>query len=113
MRTTWTFHSAGRLVFGNNAILQLPQHLKELDAHRVLIVTDTALVSAGVVQQVRGVLEQGGITTEVFTEGCPEPPLDLAVTCAECARVAHADMILGLGGGSNMDLAWFFSIQAE
>lgn len=105
MRTTWTFHSAGRLVFGNNAILQLPQHLKELDAHRVLIVTDTALVSAGVVQQVRGVLEQGGITTEVFTEGCPEPPLDLAVTCAEYARVAHSDMILGLGGGSNMDLA--------
>jgi len=105
MRTTWTFHSAGRLVFGNNAILQLPQHLKELDAHRVLIVTDTALVSAGVVQQVRGVLEQGGIASEVFTEGCPEPPLDLAVTCAEYARVAHSDMILGLGGGSNMDLA--------
>ena len=105
MRTTWTFHSAGRLVFGKNAMLQLPQHLKELDAHRLLIVTDSTLVSAGVVQQVQGVLEEGGITTEVFTEGCPEPPLDLAVTCAECARVAHSDMILGLGGGSNMDLA--------
>jgi len=105
MRTTWTFHSAGRLVFGTNAVLQLPQHLKELDAHRLLIVTDSTLVSAGVVQQVQGVLEENGITTEVFTEGCPEPPLDLAVTCAECARVAHSDMILGLGGGSNMDLA--------
>ena len=107
MRTTWTFHSAGRIVFGVDAIASLGGHLCELgaDSGRVLVVTDGMLVEAGVCARVTEVLEAAGIESEVFSQGCPEPPLELAMTCAEAAREAKAGWLLGLGGGSNMDLA--------
>ena len=107
MRTTWTFHSAGRIVFGVDASASRGDHLHELGAEtdRVLVVTDEMLVEAGVCGQVTDVLDAAGIGSEVFSQGCPEPPLDLAMTCAEAAREAKAGWLLGLGGGSNMDLA--------
>jgi len=107
MRTTWTFHSAGRIVFGVDAIASLGGHLCELgaDSGRVLVVTDGMLVEAGVCARVTEVLGAAGIESEVFSQGCPEPPLELAMTCAEAAREARAGWLLGLGGGSNMDLA--------
>ena len=88
MRTTWTFHSAGRIVFGVDAIASLGGHLCELgaDSGRVLVVTDGMLVEAGVCARVTEVLEAAGIESEVFSQGCPEPPLELAMTCAEAAR---------------------------
>ena len=107
MRTTWTFHSAGRIVFGIDAVESLGDHLLELteESSRVLIVTDPALVDAGVCERVREALRESGIESTVFDGGCPEPPLELAMTCAEAARAAGAGWLLGLGGGSNMDLA--------
>ena len=96
MRTTWTFHSAGRIVFGVDAIASLGDHLRELGAEtdRVLVVTDEMLVEAGVCGQVTEVLDAAGIGSEVFSQGCPEPPLDLAMTCAEAAREAKAGWLL-------------------
>ncbi len=43
MRETWTFHSAGQLVFGRNAVLQLGEVAKRLRLKRILIVTDKVL----------------------------------------------------------------------
>ena len=54
MRTTWTFNSAGQLVFGSGAAAQLGQLVRDLGARRVLIVTDRNLLAAG--QPVRAVV---------------------------------------------------------
>jgi len=107
MRTTWTFHTAGRIVFGLDAVDSLGDHLRELstESSRVLVVTDRTLVEAGVCERVTGVLSAAGIEWSVFDGGCPEPPMDLAMTCAEAAGAEGAGWLLGLGGGSNMDLA--------
>ena len=92
MRTTWTFHSAGRIVFGIDAVASLGDHLLELteESSRVLIVTDPALVEAGVCERVREALGASGIESAVFDGGCPEPPLELAMTCAEAAGASGA-----------------------
>src|SRR5207247_10273701 len=42
---------------------------------------------------------------EVFAGGQPEPSLDLAEECIAQSRAYRPDVLLGLGGGSNMDLA--------
>jgi alcohol dehydrogenase class IV len=114
MRTTWTFHSAGQLVFGLGAVEQLaellPQLLTVLPARgasaagvKVLVVTDKPLVSAGVSAQVTATL--GGAQHRVFDGGQPEPALAVVDECIAAAREFGPDVILGLGGGSNMDLA--------
>lgn len=105
MRTTFTFHSAGQLIFGRDAALQLGEVARRLSAGRVFVITDTHLAKAGVVDRVRKALSAAEVTVDVFDGGLPEPPIALAETCVEKARKFQAQAILGLGGGSNMDLA--------
>jgi alcohol dehydrogenase class IV len=105
MRTTWTFHSAGQLLFGRDAVGQLGEVAGRLGARRVLIVTDPALVKAGVAERVRSPLAEASVTVEVFDGGEPEPSFRAAKACIARARDFRPDALLGLGGGSNMDLA--------
>jgi alcohol dehydrogenase class IV len=76
-----------------------------LGARRVLIVTDPVLVKAGTVDRVRKPLADAGIAVETFSGGEPEPSMRAADACVTMARQYKPDALLGLGGGSNMDLA--------
>jgi alcohol dehydrogenase class IV len=105
MRTTWTFNSAGQLIFGRHAVDRLAEILPRLAARRVYLITDASLVKAGVVDRVRKALQAGGAVVEIFDGGLPEPPIALAERCAAEASRSQAQAIVGLGGGSNMDLA--------
>jgi alcohol dehydrogenase class IV len=105
MRTVWTFHSAGSLVFGQGAARQLGDIAARMNVKRLLIVTDPMLVSAGVAQTVRQPLSGAGIVVETFDGGEPEPSMKAADACVATARQFKPDVLLGLGGGSNMDLA--------
>jgi alcohol dehydrogenase class IV len=105
MRETWTFHSAGQLLFGRNAVQQIGDVARWLNARRVMIITDPRLDAAGVVEQVRVPLSYAHVLVDVFTGGEPEPSLKTVDVCLEAARQFNPDALLGLGGGSNMDLA--------
>ncbi len=105
MRTVWTFHSAGQIVFGRDALGQLGDITKRLGASRALIVTDPILVKAGLLERVQKPLHEAGIVTDAFTEGEPEPAVTAALKCFEQAKRFRPDILVGLGGGSNMDLA--------
>lgn len=99
----WNFYSAARLVFGRHAVRHLGRLVKQLDAQRLLIITDAALESAGVLERVQESLVS--LQIEVFAEGEAEPSLDTAVKACQLAADYQPDAIVGLGGGSNMDLA--------
>jgi alcohol dehydrogenase class IV len=105
MRTTWSFHSAGQLLFGRDAVRQLGEVAGRLGARRVLVVTDPILARAGLLERIRQPLAAAGITVESYSEGEPEPSLRAAEACLGVARQFRPDALLGLGGGSNMDLA--------
>ncbi len=105
MRETWTFHTAVKLVFGRNAVRQLGEVAAWLRARRILIVTDAILEKTGVLEQVRRPLAESDVTLECFTGGEPEPSMKAAEACLVAARRFNPDALLGLGGGSNMDLA--------
>ncbi len=105
MRETWTFHTAGQLLFGRHAVRQLGEVAGRFGAKRVLIVTDPVLARAGLVEQLTPHLQEAGVTVNTFSGGEPEPSLRAADTCIAQARTFGPDAVLGLGGGSNMDLA--------
>ena len=52
-----------------------------------------------------GPLSEAGVTVELFAGGEPEPSLKAAFACIAAGRDFRPDAVLGLGGGSNMDLA--------
>jgi alcohol dehydrogenase class IV len=105
MRQTWTFHSAGQLLFGRNAVRQLPDVVGRLGVKRLLVVADAVLVKSGIVELVENSLKKGIGKTDVFAGGEPEPSFRAAEACLEKASQFQPDAVIGLGGGSNMDLA--------
>jgi len=105
MRTTWTFHSAASLVFGRDAVHQLGDLVRTLPAKKVFVATDRNLIKAGVWAPVHASLSNAGVAIEIFDGGQAEPALKLADECAAKAKQFGPDAVLGLGGGSNMDVA--------
>lgn len=108
---TWSFSSAGALFFGRNAV---PVHLREacerLGAKRAFVVTDPVLVRAGLLARTAEPLTGANVSFASFDRVTPEPGVELVRECAAAARAFAPDVVIGLGGGSNMDTAKLVSI---
>jgi alcohol dehydrogenase class IV len=104
MRTVWTFHSAVQIMFGRDAVKQLGDIAIRLRAKKALIVTDPILEKAGLLERTRQPLVAAGLDVTAFTGGEPEPSMKAALACYEMAKTFRPDVLVGLGGGSNMDL---------
>lgn len=104
MRNIWEFFSSKQIVFGAGAIQQLGEILKEQKAEDVFLITDKGITNAGITNKVLSVLEEEFNVT-VFDETVPEPPEHMAMQCYEFAKNHNSDVIIGLGGGSSIDLA--------
>ena len=70
-----------------------------------MVITDHRLADAGIVDSVTVPLAAAGIDAPCFTGGEPEPTLEAGERAIVHARDVQPDAVLGLGGGSNMDLA--------
>ncbi len=73
--------------------------------HKILVITDEHLVAAGATERVTDSLSEYGVISHEFTGGQAEPTLALVEQAVNEARSFSPDAILGLGGGSNIDLA--------
>jgi alcohol dehydrogenase class IV len=101
----WSFASSSQLAFGWGAIRELSQAVRRGNWQRVLIVTDPVIAQLPCTQTVIEQLQSAGAQTVLFREGVPEPAVETARTAIAAAREFQPDAILGLGGGSNLDLA--------
>ncbi len=110
MRTLWNFFSPGQLVFGEGSSQELGRLLLGRHLERVFLVTDPRLVQAGIVGRVEDTLRESGIVVECFAEGEAEPAMLVALAGAAKAKSFGPQAIVGLGGGSNMDLAKMIAV---
>ena len=92
-----------RVVFGFGSLAGLGAEAKSLKATRALIVTDKVMVKTGTVQKV--VSAMGGVNHEVFDEVEAEPRVEVAEAVAQKVRAGKYDLVVGVGGGSSMDMA--------
>jgi alcohol dehydrogenase class IV len=105
MPETWSFHAAGHLLFGPGAVEQIGPLAARWQARRILIVSDPVLARAGFVDGLTDRLRSSTCAVEVSLNGAPEPSYEAVDRCLGVARRFAPDTLLGLGGGSNMDLA--------
>ncbi len=94
-----------RLVFGNGAVNRLAEFVEELQASRVLLVTDPGIARAGHAARVTCLLETAGLFVSTFDETRENPDTLCVDACLVVAREFKPDLIVGLGGGSSMDTA--------
>ncbi|WP_412104535.1 iron-containing alcohol dehydrogenase [Rhizobium beringeri] len=74
-------------------------------ARKVLLVTDGGLVKAGLIAPIAASLEAAGFSVAIFDRVVPDPPESVLYGCVEEARQVAADIVIGLGGGSSLDIA--------
>lgn len=91
-----------KLSFGFGTLGTLGSEAKALGASRALVVTDKVMVSTGIAQRAT---ESLGIAFDVFDGVEAEPRIEVAQAVADRARSAKYDLVVGVGGGSSMDMA--------
>jgi alcohol dehydrogenase class IV len=105
MNHSWNYFSTAQLSFGPGSVSRLEQEAARHNWQRAFLVTDENLVSAGLVQAVAEPLAAAGCQLELFSGGQAEPSIEVASQAIDVGRQSAQDVVLGLGGGSNMDLA--------
>lgn len=105
MPSTWRFSTSDEILFGRGAAAQIGAEAALRGYRRALIVTDARLVDAGLAALLQQSLESAGVHTGVFAGGAPEPSDVIVDAAAAQARNVRPDVLVALGGGSNMDVA--------
>jgi len=106
-----SFRSPGQIWAGMDAIEKLEEEAKALGAKKALLVTDKGVVGSGIDQPVKKQLERAGISVDTFDKVIPDPDIACAEACIDTAKQGGYDLIVGLGGGSPMDVAAVASVM--
>ncbi|NLC39123.1 MAG: iron-containing alcohol dehydrogenase [Clostridia bacterium] len=103
--SNFTFRLYTVVSFGDGVINKLSEKVKEFGANKVAIITDKGIRQVGLLDQVEGLLRDGGLEVSVFDEVEPDPSLDTIHKGSDFVRQVGCDLVIGLGGGSCMDTA--------
>jgi alcohol dehydrogenase class IV len=109
----FNFHQTTEIRFGLGRVQELGQIALKYGT-KVLLVTTSASIPALKLQygKVIQILEAAGLSVVHFDGVIPNPTVEVITAGAQLAKVSGVDMIVGLGGGSSMDVAKAISVVA-
>ncbi len=103
--STFTITQPTQIHFGTGIITTLPSIIDDLGGTKPLVVMDPGLVKANQDKPVTKPLTAAGIDFILYDKVDPEPGLRLADQGTELAKDNGCDCVVGVGGGSAMDVA--------
>ncbi|GIX03346.1 MAG: alcohol dehydrogenase [Planctomycetaceae bacterium] len=103
-RCYWNYYGPGRLVFGSGAIQHVANVLEPFRPKKIMLIADPHLDQVGIIAKVITPLSEAGYSLHVCLDGEPEPSFKTAERVLAAARHYKPNLILAVGGGSNMDL---------
>jgi alcohol dehydrogenase class IV len=112
----FTFSTVPQLVCAPGAVTRAAEFALRRRIQRVLVVADPGVVNAGLVQPLLDCLRGAKIETSVFADVEPDPGEHIVTRAYTQARTFGAQMVVGIGGGSSLDvakLAAYFADSAE
>ncbi|MEN3150842.1 iron-containing alcohol dehydrogenase [Neorhizobium sp. IRAMC:178] len=110
--STFTFATVPQIIAGPGCIARLSE-LKTRLGSRVLVISDEGVVRTGLVQPVLASLADGGAETSIFTGVVADPPEAVIHAAVAQAIEFGATGVLGIGGGSSLDVAKLAALLAK
>jgi alcohol dehydrogenase class IV len=98
------FSTTPRIVMGPGSVKTIGTEVKALGAKRVLIVTDKGVIGAGLLKSIEDSFKANKIKYAVFDKVEPDPRYEIVADCVKMAETVRAQMLVGIGGGSPMDI---------
>ena len=96
--------------FGKGSRNELSDEIKKRDFKKVFLVSDKALVEAGVTKKIEEVLENANIPYVLYSDIKPNPTIKNVLDGVDVCKKSGADVIVAVGGGSSIDTSKGISI---
>ncbi|MBD9415437.1 iron-containing alcohol dehydrogenase [Pseudomonas sp. PDM16] len=109
----FSFATTAQILCESGSSVRLASLCQERGAQRVMLVTDPGITRFGLLDGVLPGFAQAGVAVEVFDQVIADPPEAIVLNAVERARALGADLVIGFGGGSSMDVAKLVALLAH
>lgn len=101
------YHCQTNIMMGTDQSKEIGSIVEDLllPGAKVMIVTDSGVRNAGLVQPIEAYLQEAGYSVFVFDQVSPNPRDNECLAGAELFRKEQASAVIAIGGGSTMDTA--------
>lgn len=106
----FVFQTVSNFIVGIDSLTQLNDECLKLKIQNVLVVTDQGLVMQGIAKKVTDQLQ---IDHQLYTDVQADPPDHVVLSAVDFAKRSQVDGVIGLGGGSAMDVAKLIAVLAH
>jgi len=110
--THFVFNTTKSVQFGPGSFALLGELTATQMGTRIMLVTDPGMMSTGIVARAKMLLKDAGVAVTLFSEVLADPPEHVIEAAVALARSAGVQGIVGLGGGSSMDVAKLVALLA-
>jgi len=101
----YTILTPPQIEMGSGSLASLKEIMATYDSGRVLMVTDKGIRRSGILDRVINAAQKDTNDFDIFDRVLPNPDIAIMEACGQVVAAADYSLIIGLGGGSPMDLA--------
>jgi len=109
----FSFATTAQILCESGSAARLGELCRERGAQRVLIVTDPGITRLNMLDGVLPGFVAAGVAVEVFDQVLADPPESIVLEASDQARRMAAQLVIGFGGGSSMDVAKLVALLAH
>lgn len=91
--------------FGAGSIVHIVDEVKKRGFKKALVVTDKDLIKFNVATKVTKLLDDNGLSYQIFDDVIPNPTISVVQKGVEIFKQSGADYLIAIGGGSPQDTA--------
>jgi alcohol dehydrogenase class IV len=114
MLPAFTYNLAPSIKFGCGLAAKVGEELvSRCDQKRAVMISDPGVVGAGLTDMARASLKKNGFAVDLFSDLTGEPSAKSIDTAAKLIQTARPSAVVGLGGGSALDVAKLAAVLAS
>ncbi len=110
--TPFIFNTTKSVNFGPGRLGQIGAIVRAQIGTRVMLVTDPGMIATGIVARATEALAAAAVEVTIFKDVEADPPETVVLAAVAAAVEARVEGIIGLGGGSSLDVAKLVAVLA-
>ncbi|MDH4563123.1 iron-containing alcohol dehydrogenase [Pseudomonas sp. BN411] len=109
----FSFATTAQILCESGSAARLADLCRERGAQRVLLVTDPGITRLGLLDDILLGFALDGLSVAVYDQVQADPPEAVVLEAVELGKVLGAQLVVGFGGGSSMDVAKLVALLAH
>jgi len=101
----WEFNLPTKVIFGRGSLDKVGREVKSLGRTILLVTGRRALRESGILDSVNRILNKEKIRSIIYDQVSPEPDIEVVDKGTVFARRNKCNVVVGIGGGSAIDVA--------